>query len=107
MSTGLKYYKLDEKNDKVLSDFIQDGMNYKGTVAFKNTNDFYTDEEKEDEDRELSDEEEFLDLATLDPLFLKSLGDDEEIFKPKLIIDKSRVNHIDMTKAYANCIKGF
>ena len=38
----------------------------------------------------------------INPLFLNSLGDDEEILKPKLIIDKSRVNHIDMTKASAN-----
>ena len=100
LTTGLKFCKIDDINDKVLSDFIQDGMNYNGTVDFKNTNDFYT--EKVIEERELEEGEEYLDLETLDPLFLNSLGDDEEIFKPKLIIDKSRVNHIDMTKAYAN-----
>ena len=89
LSTGLKFCKIDDINNKVLRGFIQEGMNYNGTVDFKNTNDFST--KKVFEERELEEGEEYLDLETLDPLFLNSLGDDEEILKPKLIIDKSRV----------------
>ena len=87
-TTGLKYCKLDDIDDRVLSDFIQEGMNYNSTVDFQDIKEFYTEEEDEEE-RELEDGEEYY------------TGEEVEI-PVNLIIDASRVNHMDMTKAYAN-----
>ena len=48
--TGLNFCKLDDVGDKELCDFIQEGMNYNGTVDFQDVRD-YTDEDGNIDDR--------------------------------------------------------